>query len=224
MAKKLNPVEAVPPAPIVPDEKVEPGKPLDGQPNDARVDQALGIFANLNALEVTPTSQIGAREILSCVPVRRPKNNEFVMVHPDPGYSLTTIVFEDKDEGETYFVAPEVRSLMIACTATKMLVLAVNQVGTSFIWPVPVDDEYSHKNNWNESARAGYHEAKKQKWVKLVGDRTAGQYRLYIAEGELPPPRWPDKSFAELLSIAFNNRKIDHVDHPIIRAMRGLTV
>jgi hypothetical protein len=147
----------------------------------------------------------------------------FVMIHPDPGYTLTTIVFEDKDEGETYFVAPEVRPLMIAGTATKMLSLAVNQMGVIFIWPVPVDDEYSRKNNWNESARAGCHQAKTQ-WVKLVGDRSAGQYRIYIAEGDLPPPRWPDKPFAELLSIAFSNRKIDHADHPIIKAMRGLTV
>jgi hypothetical protein len=37
----------------------------------ARRPSALGIFADLNALEVTPTSQIGAREILSCVPVRQ---------------------------------------------------------------------------------------------------------------------------------------------------------
>jgi hypothetical protein len=207
----------------MPQEKAESIESHNDQPNDARVDQALGIFANLNALDVTPTSQIGAREILSCVPVRKPKNNEFIMVHSDPGYTLTTIVFEDKDEGETYFVTPEVRSLMIAGTATKMLSLAVNQMGAIFIWPVPVDDEYSRKNNWNESARAAYHQAKTQ-WVKLVGDRATGQYRVYIAEGELPPPRWPDKPFAKLLSIAFNNRKIDHADHPIIKAMRGLTV
>jgi hypothetical protein len=203
--------------------KTESIEPLCEQPTDVRVDQALGIFADLNSLEVTPASQIGAREILSVVPVRKPKNNEFVMVHPDPGHTLTTIVYEDKNESEIYFVTPEIRSLMIAGTAAKMLSLTVNQMGAIFIWPVPVDDEYAHKNNWNESARAAYHKAK-DKWVKLVGDRAVGQYRVYIAEGELPPPRWPEKPFAELLSIAFNNRKIDHADHPIIKAMRGLTV
>jgi hypothetical protein len=195
----------------------EPEKP---EQVDARVDQALGIFANLPAPEVTPTSQIGAREILSCMPVRKPKNDEFVMVKPDN--SLTTIIWEDKDEGETYFVTPEIRPLLIAGTVTKMLTLAVNQAGTPFIWPVPVDDEFSRKNNWNESARAAYHQATTN-WVKLVGDRAAGQYRIYIAEGELPPRRWPDKPFAELLALAFNNRKIDREDHPIIKAMRGLT-
>jgi hypothetical protein len=185
---------------------------------DPRVDQALGIFANLSALEVTPSSQIAAREILSVVPVRKTKNNEFVMVNP--AASLTTIVFEDKDAGETYFVDPAIRPMMIAGTAVKMLTLAVNQAGAIFIWPAPVDDEFSRANKWNESARVGYHQAKAN-WVKLVGDRTAGLYRIYLAEGELPPPRWPDKPFEELLAIAFSNRRIDREDHPVIRDMYG---
>jgi hypothetical protein len=199
----------------------EPKDNFNPEQADPRVDQALGIFANLSALEVTPTSQIGAREILSCISVRKPKNSEFVMV--SPANQLTTIVYEDKDEGETYFVTPEIRPLMIAGTVTKMLTLAVNQTGSPFIWPVPVDEKSSRKNNWNESARAAYHQAKTH-WVKLVGDRAAGYYRIYLAEGELPQPRWPDKPFGELLELAFNNRNIDREDHPIIKAMRGLTV
>jgi hypothetical protein len=187
---------------------------------DPRVDQALGIFADLSTLEVTPTSQVAAREILSFIAVRKPKNSEFVRVSE---HGLTTIVYEDRDEGETYFVIPEMRPHMIAGTATKMLVLAVNQANTAFIWPVPVSDELSRKNQWNESQRAAYHQAKTQ-WVKMVGDRKDGHYKIYIAEGELPAPRFPDKPFPELLALAFNNRKIDSVAHPIIKAMRGLTV
>ena len=177
---------------------VKPKENFNTEQADPRVDQALGIFADLSALEVTPTSQIGAREILSCMPVRKPKNNEFIMVKLDN--SLTTIVWEDKEEGETYFVTPEIRPLLIAGAATKMLTLAVNQAGAPFIWPVPIDDEFSRRNNWNESARAAYHQAKTN-WVKLVGDRATGQYRIYIAEGELPPPRWPSPSCSRSLLI-----------------------
>jgi hypothetical protein len=191
--------------------------------NDPRVKQALGLFADLKALEVTPASQSGAREILSAVSVRKPKNNEFIRVSTDPHNSLTTLVFEDKDEGETYLIAPGVRPLMIAGAAIKMLTLTVNQMATPFIWPVPVDDEHTRKNAWNESARIAYHKAKAV-WVKLVGDRAAGYYRIYVAEGDLPSPRWPERTFAELLQIAFHNRMIETDDHAIVKAMRGLTV
>jgi hypothetical protein len=190
---------------------------------DPRVDQALGIFSDLKTLEVSPTAQIGAREILSTVAVRKPKNNEFIRVRDDLDFTLTTIVYENKDEGETYLVVPEMRPAMIAGLATRLLVLAVNQVGAVFIWPVPIDDEYSRKNAWNESARSGYHKAKTD-WVKLVGDRAAGHYRLYLAEGVLPAPRWPDKTFGELLAIAFGGRQIASENHPVVRSMRGLTV
>ncbi len=188
---------------------------------DQRVEQAQNIFTDLAKLEVAPTSEVGAREILSAISVRRPRPNEFIQV--DAEKSLTTIVWHDKDEGEYYFVAPAIREKMIAGTAIKMLVLAVNQIGSPFIWPVPVDDEFSRKNSWNESARTGFHHAKKE-WTKLVSDRGMGRYRIFLAEGALPPPRFPDKPFPELLGIAFNNRVIDQEDHPIIKAMRGLTV
>jgi hypothetical protein len=193
-------------------------------PDDPRVAQAFGIFADLKALEVTPTTMVGAREILSTVAVRRPKNNEFVRVHPEPDYTLTTALYEDKDEGEIFFVMPPMRALVISGLVTKMLTLAVNQLGAVFIWPVPIDDECTRRRNqWNASARSGYQQAKTE-WIKLVSDRSSGQYRIYVAEGKLPPPRWPDKTFAELLNIAFQGRNIDREDHPLVQAIRGRTV
>ena len=212
---------ATDPAELPPDNKAELlANNKMGQADD-RVDQALGIFADLDKLAVTPEAQVGARQILSTVAVRRPKNNEFIRV--DPARSLTSVVFEDRDEGEVYFIAPHIRPMMIAGTAVKLLTLTVNQAGVAFIWPVPCLDDATRRNAWNESSRAAFHRAQVE-WVKLVGDRVAGQYRVYIAEGELPKPRFPDKPFTELLAIAFGNRLIDSEDHYIIRAQRGLTV
>ena len=53
--------------------------------------------------------------------------------------------------------------------------------------------------------------------MKLVGDRSAGEYQTFLAEGELPPPRWPDKSYWELLDLAFPNSKIvEGADHEAV--------
>ena len=41
------------------------------------------------------------------------------------------------------------------------------------------------------------------------------------AQGNLDEPKWPDKSFGELLRIAFENRIIDRADHPVIRELNG---
>jgi hypothetical protein len=190
---------------------------------DERVAAGQSIFDNLKALEVTPTTPIGADEILSVVTVRRPKPNEFIRTSLEPKNTLTTTLFENREEGEIYLIAPHIRPFMIAGAAVRMLTLTVNQAGIPFIWPVPVDDQTVRKNAWNESARLSFHRAKTD-WVKLVGDRAAGHYRIYIAKGELPAPRWPERSFQELLEIAFRNRIISSEDHPVIKSMLGLTV
>jgi hypothetical protein len=207
------------PKPETPESSADPtASALNPAQNDPRVEQAAGIFANLAALEMTPTSQIAVREVLSVIAIRRPKDNEFVRASE---FSLTTFVWEDKDEGETYFVVPSMRPHIIAGGSMKLLVLAVNQIATPFIWKVPVVDEYSRRNTWNESHRDIYQTAKKE-WVKMVGDRGAGLYRKYLPSGDLQQPRFPDRPFNELLDIAFRGRLIDREDHPIIKAMRGI--
>src|SRR6266487_3590921 len=59
------------------------------------------VFSDLAALrlsEADTASLTGTREVLSHVPVRKPIRHEFFRVHPDPIMSLTTAVFEDKQE------------------------------------------------------------------------------------------------------------------------------
>jgi hypothetical protein len=49
-----------------------------------------------------------------------------------------------------------------------------------------------------------------------------GAYRFYYAEGQLPDPIWPDKSFEQILEIAFRDRIIKTEDHPVVRRLRGI--
>src|SRR5262245_52491748 len=81
----------------------------------ASCDDAADIFANLEALRLTPdeAGQIGTEEVLAHVSVRKPTVNEFVRVNPDPAMSLATSVFIDV-ERETYFVAPSARNVLVA--------------------------------------------------------------------------------------------------------------
>ena len=57
---------------------------------------------------------------------------------------------------------------------------------------------------------------------EIAADMSAGHYRIFQAEGNLPEPVWPNKPFKELLRIAFRGRTIDNVEHPIVKQCRGL--
>jgi hypothetical protein len=188
---------------------------------DPRVNQALGIFADLSALKVSPAEVIAAEEVMTTISVRKPRPNEFVRAQDQ---DLTTLLYQDKEEGDEYFfIVPHMRPHFINGIVVKMLVPAVNQLGLPFIWPVPVDDGQSGSRNgkWNESHRGAYKQAKVE-WTKVVSDRAAKQYRTYRASGKLPPPRFCPRPFNEQIALAFSNgRIIDDPEHPVLRAMRG---
>ena len=172
-------------------------------------------FARFKSLQVNPTAAVAARRIITTCTVRRPKNNEFVRVNVDME-PYTGFILEDKDDDAFYIVAEEGLPYLYAPPPLKTLVLTVNQNGAFFLWPVPVDD----RNTWNESSRKAYQLAKTQ-WVKLVGDRGEGLYNTYLAEGELPPPRWPDKTYWELVDLAFPNSKVvNNADHDVVLKAR----
>jgi hypothetical protein len=102
-----------------------------------------------------------------------------------------------------------------------LLVLAISRQGAVFIWPVPLPGEDGRRNAWADTA----HEAvglAKERWVRLMPDMGLGAYRIYIAEGQLSEPVWPEKPFEELLELVFKNRVIENEDHLVVRRLRGL--
>jgi hypothetical protein len=181
------------------------------------------LFKDIERLRLSPeTLAVGtAREILAHVPVRKPHRHEFVRVHPDPDMSLTTAVFEDREDRAVYFVAPEMRGPLLGEIKPVVLLTAMTRQGATFIWPLNLPAESGRPNDWAETGRQAA-ELAKQAWVRVPADMSLGAYRIYRAEGELSEPEWPEKTFADLLEIAFRSRVIDREDHPVLRRLRGL--
>ena len=134
---------------------------------------------------------------------------------------LATAVYEDKQDREFYFVAPNMMAAMLGETTPVILVTAMNRQKVSFLWPLKVANDNSSGNAWQESAQQGCEVAKKT-WARLVADMSLGAYRIFAAQGDLSEPEWPTKPLNELLEIAFRGRVIDSEDHPVVRRLRGL--
>ena len=182
-------------------------------------------FADLEAIRLAPedAGDIGTSEVLVRVPVRRPRRDEFIRCHPDPAMSLAVTIYVDRDEqDEAYFVAPAMRGLLAEDLKAVLLQLTVNRKGVVFIWPLTLpSDDNSLGRSWHESARKAA-EIAKADWIRISSDKGLGGYRVRKAEGHLSDPQWPDKSFGELLTIAFADRIIMSEDHPVVRRLRGL--
>jgi hypothetical protein len=188
--------------------------------------ETADFFNDLEAIRLSDNDSvgIGTREILTRVPVRRPRRGEFFRTHPDPAMSLAATTYVDRNEqDDVYFVAPAMRGALAEDLRPVLLQLAIARSGVLFIWPLTIpSDDNPLGRSWHESARKAA-EIAKTRWIRIVADKSLSGYRVREAEGKLSEPEWPtDKSFGDLLEIAFAERIIMSNEHPIVRALRGL--
>ena len=55
----------------------------------------------------------------------------------------------------------------------------------------------------------------------MAANMTLSSYDVWEATAQFSEPRWPDMEFKDLLRIAFKDRLIERVDHPVLRSLRG---
>jgi hypothetical protein len=165
---------------------------------------------------------VGVKQALLAVPVRKPAKSWFVRVHPDPAYRLQTAVIELKEDGETYLVAPRLWPDLAAEStfSPRALFTAINRQGVVFIWPVRLPGPDGRLDEWSRTALDAAEMAAKG-WVRIAANMPLGAYDVFRATGQLPEPEWPDVPFRELLCIAFRDRFIQSLDHPVLRRLRG---
>jgi hypothetical protein len=175
------------------------------------------------AMRIVSPVEIEVEKVLTTVPVRKPKRNEFFRVNSDLAFTVDTYLLE-RDTGmdkESYLVLPEVQHLVASELRLVRLYVAITKAGTVFLWPVRLPgDENDRLRRMADSALQGAEQAKTL-WVKLVWDRGLGAYEVFRAKGDLGQPQWPDKRFRDLLEIAFRANLIDREDHPVIRELAG---
>jgi hypothetical protein len=180
-------------------------------------------FTDLTALRLDQSyaDSVGVKKLLTTVPVRRPHSQEFVRTHPEfwlPGAP----VIELKDDRESFLVVPAVAAtLSPGDFALKDLTLTLSRQNVLFVGrlPVPKTDGRGRGNAWHTTAREAAILATTQ-WVRLTSNMSLRAYDVSVATVKLPDPEWPtDKTFNDILRIAFKDRLIETVDHPVIQRL-----
>ena len=102
----------------------------------------------------------------------------------------------------------------------RALFTAVNRQGVVFLWPCRMPGPTASSTSgagrrWRPPTWPG------AGWVRVAANMSLGAYDVFQATGDLPDPEWPDTPFKELLRVAFKDRFIDTLDHPVLRELRG---
>jgi hypothetical protein len=178
-------------------------------PLSLRIDLAMG-------------PELGVKRALLHVPIRKPNRQEYFRTRPDADYRMHVAIIELKEEREIYVLVPEVAAALPGETRVVDLRLCVTRTGSMYLWPVPLPTPDGRENAWHKTAREAA-EIAENKWVRMAANMGAGCYDVFTAPEALSAPRWPDENFPDLLRVAFGGgRRIDSIEHPVIKRLMGL--
>ena len=125
------------------------------------------------------------------------------------------LTIELKDDREVYLVSPTLYAALQGETTCATIFTAINRQGVTFLWAVRIPPADAKDNAWWQSSREGAELAMKG-WVRVKANMSLGAYEITAAESLIPEPEWPQQSFQELLRIAFKDRLVDRLDHPVV--------
>lgn len=160
------------------------------------------------------------RKVFVSVPVRKPGRQEFFRTNPDLDMWLETTVLELKEDRLTYLVEPSLAPHLPGEAVPKLLVPTITTHGSLSLWPIRLEDERGRLDEWNTVALEAAERAR-TKWIRLMANMGAGTYDVLEAAGNFPEPEWPDLPLRQMLSIAFKDRVIGDLDHPVLKRLRG---
>ena len=208
-----TPNEAAPPPP--------PPAPTD--PPTSPPDDEFDPFSPENLrLDPSYLNEPVAKKLLVAVPVKKPHKHNFIRVHPSPDYRQLAAVVELDEDREAYLVLPAlVKDLGESEFYYATLYTYVTRQGIIGIWPVKVPNSNGRQNLWHTTAITAAEEAMK-KWIRVVPNMHSKSNDILVALENLSEPEFPDVSMNQLIRIAFKDRIIDKLEHPIIKKLRGM--
>jgi hypothetical protein len=166
-----------------------------------------------------------AKKALLNVPVRRPDKSWFVRVHPDEAYRQSPAgLVELKEDRELYLVTDTKVAEALASESNfspQVLFTAITRQGVLFMWPVKLPSGSGRGDTWAASAMEAAADMATKVWCRVVANMSLGAYDVYQAVGKLPEPIWPDLTLRQILRLAFKDKYIADMDHPVIRKLRG---
>lgn len=166
------------------------------------------------------SDEVGVEKILSSVLIRIPHKQWFIRVRSGQEWRLQTLLVELDEDREMYIVHPKLASELKVDARLSIILTAISSRGNFFLWPIKLPRQDGRKNEWHSSVIKVAQQAENN-WVKVYANMSLGQYQAEKAIGDIPEPEWPKESFQEIIKIAFKDKYINSVDHPIFKRLKG---
>jgi hypothetical protein len=158
------------------------------------------------------------KRIITNIPLRKPYKHEWVMTHSEWEQPATALKLSGDRKEDLYLLHVDLATTLPADLITGMsFVPTVTKQGTLIMWPLRLPRTDGRSDTWATSALNGAHVAR-TRWVQLHADMPASAYIYLTSEAQgAAEPAWPDLSWSAMRELAFRERFITSLDHPVLQ-------
>ena len=150
----------------------------------------------------------------------KPNRGTYFRVNPDPHFSMISSGLK-ADDGSLYLVTDIVRDALRDEVTYYQLHTTMTRAGGLGIWHISMPGTAGRMTDWTRSALEAANMAMKD-WIRIRANMSIGAYEVHRLLVTIPEPEWPDLTYEEILNLAFKDRIITSIDHPLVRQLRGL--
>lgn len=199
-----------------------------GQPAQPTQPPPPNLFDNLDSLRLGQdfAAMLGASQPVLRVPVRKPSKEAHVWVHPSADFRFAATLIVLKDEGEHFLVAPSLREALSdepTCGSYALFTVISRPANQLSLWAVRLPTPDGSLDSWNRSALDIATGVATTQWTRVVSQRAGGTYIAQVAAASSAwgQPKWPELPFKKIMALAFKDKVITSLDHPVLRRLRG---
>jgi hypothetical protein len=193
----------------------------NGTPEDIAVDLPGDDLSDLNLPPGVGMGDVAVKRELLHVPVGKPHKKRFFRVCPGEQWKRDfgiLAVPEENGVGDVlYLVSGELAQEYEEELKFVTLRVYVYKSEHAGLWPLRKPNGPS--DEWARTAIAAARIAEAE-WTRLIPGHGGYEAARPVNPISLEP-KWPKKSFAELIKIGFQDRIIREHDHPVLRDLRG---
>jgi hypothetical protein len=207
------------------------GQPIDAKqmlPDDGNVtrlkvvetpsdDTVINPFDDLDALRnAQDYDEFLSSEGSSAFNVRTLKESMHLRVNPDKEYTLEHQYVVSTKQG-AFFVPLQFRDALGPLPRRCNLHIAVDGHGEYFLLLIKQPNPGKDDNKWYQTARM-VAAAASSEWVKVTKPTGIdGGWGFIPIRHKMFEPKWPERSFADLLKSAFPDRIVNRLSHDLIQ-------
>jgi hypothetical protein len=129
-------------------------------------------------------------------------------------------MLDDAVNRRHYVVEPDIVPEITSDLIPKLLVPYATRQGSVGLWSIRLPDESGHIDTFNESALVIVEQYAGQ-WIRVLTNQETRSYEVLECTVEVPLPKFPEGGMRYLFNIAFRNRVIQTLEHPVLKELRG---